>query len=405
MSWKDDIEVAAYISPSGLRFEFQYENVSMSTNKKTSEFIFPEIDGRYIQDLGRSGRDFPFTVFFSGEDYHIESDSFLQALEETGIGTLEHPLYGTRKVIPTGQINRQDNIVTGANQAVFTITFSETIEDIIFPSSEVNQEQEIKLSISNYASGSSTIFSGAIEITDKSENAELQADLTDKVSSFELAMKNIIQVNDNIKNAFDTAKTNFDNNISTFTDDPSIIASQMITLSRLPANAVINATAMIEGYSSVITSTINTVLTTPNLYQNALLFISSLFVSVNESMLNQDFVSRPEAIAATNLLIDISETIKDWIDENIIDLEIEDTGEIYDLMLDVYSKTIIYLIQKSFDLPKEIFITLTEDRNIIELVAELYQDLDKLDFFITTNNLNSDQIELLTLGTEVVYYE
>jgi hypothetical protein len=74
-------------------------------------------------------------------------------------------------------------------------------------------------------------------------------------------------------------------------------------------------------------------------------------------------------------------------------------------MLKLYSQTIIYLIDLSFDLPKEIIFTLHEDRQLIELCAELYGDLDKLDFLIQTNKLNSDLIELLPMGTVIKYYE
>src|SRR5512138_87768 len=107
MAWQDRLKEVKYTSPSGQEFTFFYENLSVESEKKTAEFIFPEIDGAYIQDMGRAGRKFPFTIYFSGEDYDIDADSFLAALEEKGIGKLEHPVYGNRKVIPTGAISRR----------------------------------------------------------------------------------------------------------------------------------------------------------------------------------------------------------------------------------------------------------------------------------------------------------
>ena len=61
MSWQTDIQIAKYTSPSGLEFEFMWEALSVDVDKKTTEFQFAEIDGVFIQDLGRAGRSYPFT--------------------------------------------------------------------------------------------------------------------------------------------------------------------------------------------------------------------------------------------------------------------------------------------------------------------------------------------------------
>jgi hypothetical protein len=49
-------------------------------------------------------------------------------------------------------------------------------------------------------------------------------------------------------------------------------------------------------------------------------------------------------------------------------------------------------------------ITLDRDRQVIELCAELYGTTDYLDDFITSNNFNADEIELLPMGKKVSYY-
>ena len=73
-------------------------------------------------------------------------------------------------------------------------------------------------------------------------------------------------------------------------------------------------------------------------------------------------------------------------------------------MRDVVSMSIQHIIECSFSLPNRKSIILGEDRQIIELVYELYGNLDKLDEFIIDNNLNYNEIEVIPMGREVAYY-
>lgn len=405
MPWTDRISIAAYTSPSGTRFEFQYENVSMEVNKKTGEFIFPEIEGNLIQDLGRAGRRFPFIIFFSGPDYDIESDTFFTALEEKGIGTLDHPKYGPRKVVPTGTITRRDDLVTGANQSIFSVTFSETIVDITFPSSELNEKINIQNDVDELGSNISDQYANDLDITSESESTVLQNDIILKKDIFTKTMESLTKLNDDIDNAMTTISDSIDTSIVDIIINPGGIADQIITLVNTPSNIATTATAQIEGYGSVIDTIIGSGVDSINKYNNSLLFTSSSFGALSLSMLNSEFSNRPEAIEALEKLSDIYDNISEWMDDNITDFEIQDTGEIYTGLNQIYSKISGYLVRLSFELPKEIYLTLTEDRNIIELTSELYGNLDMLDFFIQTNNLTTDEIELLPLGKKVVYYE
>lgn len=405
MAWNDRIQIAAYTSPSGTRFEFQYENIGMESDKKTGEFIFSEIDGQYIQDLGRAGRRFPFIIFFSGPDYDTQSDSFFQALEEKGIGTLEHPLYGTRKVVPTGTITRRDDLITGANQAVFSITFSETIVDINFPSSELNEKTDIQSSVDTLDDSISDQYAEKIDPETESESILIQNDLIEKKDMITETMEVITSINEEIQNAMDIVADAFDSTVLDIVLNPGGVASQMITIINTPSNIITYAEAQIEGYGSVIDTVINGVIETVNDYHNSNMIVSTSFGALCLSMLNADFLYRPQAVSTCNSIIDIYEQITEWMDEQITALGIEETEEAYHNLNQVYSKIVGYLIRLSFDLPKEIILTLQEDRQLIELVAELYGDLDMIDFFIQTNDLTTDEIELLPQGKQVVYYE
>lgn len=405
MSWQDRLQIAAYTSPSGTRFEFQYENLSIESDKKGGSFVFPDVDGQYIQDLGRAGRRFPFTIYFSGKDCDLNSDSFFAALEEKGIGTLEHPLYGSRKVVPTGSIQRQDNLISGANQVVFSITFSETIPDITFPASDLNEKSAIQESVAVLDQSISDQYAENLNITSESETAILQNDIIEKKDFVTESLDSLTQLNEDIANAQKTIGDSLNNSVLDLVIGPGGIADQILTLVNVPSNIVAPFDAYSGGYGGIIDSLTAEVNETGNEYWNALLFVGGVFGSFVTATLNALFTNRPQAVEALEKIADLNDTIKTWMDDSLTALGLNDTGDIYSGLNDVFSKISGYLVRLSFDLPKKIYLTLTEDRNIIELVSEIYNDLDKIDFFIQTNDLTSDEIELLPRGKQVVYFE
>ena len=412
MSWSDRLQIAAYTSPSGSRFEFEYENVSIESDKKTSEFLFPERDGAFIQDLGRGGRRFPFVVFFSGEDYDIISDSFLAALEEKGAGRLEHPSYGIRAVVPTGTITRRDDLVTRSNQSTFNITFSETIENITFPESVESQETIIRESVNNFETEAAAQFANDIEIVTASESIDIQNELGEQLTETDNALNALAQTDEETFTAYQTVKASYENNIPNILTDPITIGQQGIILQRIPGTIKGRYETKLDAYSGVINTIASQIydpLSTSFIPQNR--FFTSLknaytaIVALSESMLTTIFNTRPEAVAASEGILNLYDFLQDWQDNNIAGLEAIDTGESYDNMTQVISQSVSYLIALSFDLPVERRVVLGEDRNMIEFIAEIYGDLEKLDFFIQTNNLNADEMEILPIGRSVVFYE
>lgn len=405
MSYQDRLKTPSYTSPSGVTFEFLYEDVSIQSEKKTGVFLFPEVDGQYVQDRGRGGRKFPMKILFSGPDYDLQADSFLEALEERGIGTLVHPRYGTRKVVSSGTITQRDDLVTAANQAAFSFTFFETIVDINFPSSQVNDETDIENSVNDFNENISDQYANDLVIENEIENIILQDDLITKKDFFVESLSSITQLNEDIDNAINTISNSIDTTVLDLITQPGGIASQILTLINTPSNVATSAIAQIEGYGTVINNIISTTIDSIGKYYNALLFLSGSIGGVSLVMLNSEFTNRPQAIEALERITDFYDDITTWTDDNITNLEIQDTGDIYDSMNNIFSKIVGYLVRLSFDLPKKVYITLQEDRQLIELVSELYNDPEMIDFFITTNDLTTDEIELLPQGKEVVYFE
>jgi hypothetical protein len=129
MKWQDKIREGKYTSPSGAEIIFGYEKGSRDTELKTGTYTFPSRNGARVQHQGAGAMTFPITAIFSGESCMDEADALEAALIETETGELQHPVYGTIKVKPVGNIKREDDLVSALNESRVTVTFTQHITD------------------------------------------------------------------------------------------------------------------------------------------------------------------------------------------------------------------------------------------------------------------------------------
>ena len=411
MSAVDRIQTAKYTSPKGNKFEFIYESVSVEVEKKTTEFTFPEKDGAFIQDLGRAGRRYPFTLYFNGADYDITADNFLLALEEVGVGLLEHPRYGNKNVVPTGSIKRTDDLTGGVNQAVFEVVFSETIEDLTFPADSINDSDSIKILSDNMQESASKEFADRIKTKNISEELALKELSEYSVSLLKDSFSDFVKKSDKINSSFQSVLSSYSSNISNILSNVSSVISQAILISRIPSQIETTIDGFVDLYGKLITSKIDLLFTPDNSNNpaNEFLMESTLLqadlMALCESVLNAEITTRPQAIKTSESILNLYDGIIRFRDNNNTVLEIIDTPDTYALLTDLIATTTRYLIKESFNLPKEIIVKLQNARNVIEFLSSVGLNVESdLDNFIMWNDLTADTIELLPKDLEVVYY-
>ena len=256
MSYEDRITAAVYTSPSGLEFTGIFEDVSKEIVKKTTAFNFPDVDGTFIQDLGKQGRRYPMRWIFWGEDYDRVAELFDSALEEKGPGILQHPLYGTFDVVPFGSIKRRDDLVNAANQAVYDITFFETIK-IIFPISDLSAANAMNSGFSAYSQALIDSYNQSLSIDGATEITGYIASAKSGLRKVKKAMAKIAATTATIERAFNDIADLADETITTLIGGPLLIASQMIALSRLPSQAASSIQAKLDAYGNLLNSMIN----------------------------------------------------------------------------------------------------------------------------------------------------
>lgn len=403
MAWTDRLKEAAYISPSGERYTFEFENVSNLRSKKTTNFEFPDVDGTYVQESGSTGRSFPLRCFFWGADYDQEAEAFDEALFEVGTGKLEHPVYGTVDVVPTGTITRRDDLKTAANQAIIEVTFMSTI-GLIYPSAQNDPASEVLAAIVAY----NEAVVGEFE-----DNIDLDTEV--KKTSFKNQYKAFLNsLSDGVAAAtaeFNAINDSINEGLDLLVGQPLTLAFQTMQLIQAPGRALALITDKLDAYKNLANSLIKnndrstSVSETVNDYITKDLFASGYVTGSVISVVNNQFDTRVAAIeAAADILAQFDE-VNTWKDENLTELATIDTGAAYQQLQASVALVAGYLVEISFTLKQERRIVLNRARTIVDLTAELYGEIDEsIDFLIESNDFSGSEILELPKGKEVVYY-
>lgn len=427
-----------YTSPSGKEFSFVFDNVSKETDLKTATFTFPEKDGAYVQSLGRGGRRFPLTCIFTGELCMDKADEFEAALEERGIGSLRHPVYGTRAVVPTGTIKREDGLVTEVNTSTVTVTFSETNTDKEILQSVTESSSDITAAAEVFVDNAIDEFVASISLDSAPEVLQVEnlckdsaKIICDNIDDFAdmVATKKNFNLND-ITNGAYKAMRKIVNSATAPINDIRGYAATVLKLMRLPATIVSMPGEIITAYANMVRDIVKKFKNDPfgdkkvrNQYAVMKLSLQGAICAICEGTTfacgqssssseggstdgTQDgFTSREDAITAAEKVQEVYESVKEKLDSEVGKDVLIETSESYSALLEVYQKTVALVLNTAFSLRKRRVIVLGRDRQIIELLAELYGEVDShIDEFITDNNLMLDELKVLPMGKEVAYY-
>ena len=443
------IKDARYTSPSGSEFTFAFGNVSRTTELKTMVFTYPMLNGATVQHQGRGAMTFPLACIFHGAYCMEEATSFEEALYERGVGELQHPIYGTHRVKPTGNIVREDPLVTGMNQSIVTITFTQHLDDDdettlnevaanvidenyeLFESAAAADFAEAMASIETV--GEQLAVVAALETQAQSiiDNTEPLA-MSDR-RSFADWLASANELKDSIRRLHDRGISAARRVEATYVRALNI-ARLTLRLMRLPSRLAITLSSKIYGYATLTAILINQFRDDPfdmektrNAFAAARLGLSGAVATIAsgaaistaeaaamsganatpdaEVSQNPGTTSREEAVETAARILDMLETITTFSDARIgqnIFVDADSASYINLKMLVLQSVKLI--MNASFALPMQRVFTLDRDRQVIELCAELYGTVDFLDSFIISNNFNIDEIELLPMGTRVLHY-
>jgi prophage DNA circulation protein len=448
-TWRDRRKEAAYTSPSGVRFKFEYRELARDTPLRTAIFSFPGINNDYVQQNGFGSRAYPWECIFWGDQCDLLATAFEAALCEAGEGRLEHPLYGTFNVVPVGTIARRDNLKDEANKATVSITFW-TTTGAIYPSSSKNPQSEILLALGSFDVAAAQQFDQSMDLSSIAKQQNLLATANKLLKEASDVLGEMASAVSSVNNAFRDLESTLNFSLDVLIGQPLQLALAVSNLIKAPGRALSGIGSRLDGYGELAGRMFaspagnpgETIGTSPsklttkasNDFHTADLFATSAVAGainaavadpIGEStptgtvnaqahpLTERTFKTRPEAIAAAQQILTLFDAAVLWRDNGFqalggvdrVGIGQVDTGEAYQALRNAAALTAGHLIQTSFSLVPERSVVLTRRRTIVDLCAELYGSVDaKLDFLIESNNLTGDEILELQPGREILYY-
>ena len=396
MASLSNIKLGSYTSPSGITVEFNFKKVSSDVDLHATDFNAPDVYGTYVQQNGYAGKRMPISAYFFGSTCDEAANLFEALLLEPGIGKLDHPLYGTFDVSPFGVIHREDDCVEGINQAVVETEFFVTIKEL-FPLKQDDPYLNILSAMDNYLDALSKQIA-ANAPTKLTDIESFKNQITSALKTVKDGLKKISSSIDSIQQAYDVIDSSIKDGIDTLIGDPLTLAYQCVILVQGPARSAADIKNKLSAYSNLLTDILNQGFD----FNTGEIFGTGIHSGAILSALEGDFKNKSEALSAAEAILSLFDQLNEWRENNIPFI---DTGEVYESLHTASLKVSAYLIELSFTLKQEKEITLTRDRNLIELVGELYGGIDEyLDFFISSNKLSGSEILELKRGRKIVYY-
>lgn len=469
ITWENRLGQAAYTPPSGIRITFDFEDLRRVIEKKTTAFDFPDAPGQLVQDHGIGARRFPMRVFFWGADCDKQATVFEAAVSETGEGTFESPMYGEHLVVPFGGIERRDDLKTAANQVIFEVVFVKTIGAVYpsaqeDPANAVLSALELfgEAGAAEFATsldqGSVSMEQGILDTIN-----DLIGQVSDGLGAI-AAVQDVVQ--DQFNDIIDTINFGIDTFIAQplalAAQTQLLIQTPATALANINdrLDGYSNLAGNIFGASDSVSEPggpggsgpqidsntgVGNDSESSNKFHCRKLFASNYVAGAALSTIYTDtdrggagavssvqsrradaaetdvaarnkFETAEQALAAAENILNQLDAYVAWQDDNYASINGDssdflstptntDTGGSTQALQQALGLAAGFLIQMSFSLAKERYLTLDRDRTIIDLCAELYGTVDDvLDFFIYSNKLVGDEILELPKGKTIVYY-
>lgn len=397
MSWQDRLERAAYISPDGqTRIAFDYEVLRRTVPRKTSVYDFPDASATFVQDLGVAGRRFPFRVIFWGPDYDQTAQQFEQVLAQRGPGTLQHPQLGAVPVIAFGDVTRRDDLTREANQAIYEVTFYETLTTL-YP-----EQVDTDAPRSALADALAADFDESSELDTAGDRAKERPRVLIALDDIRAQIGPIAANVGEVAREFDRIISGIETGIDELLQEPADLAFNIQRLVAAPATASRRIEQTVRAYRNLILGGLSTPPIAINDLQLRGLIASASASALSSAVEGATYATRAAAVNAAAELAELTNQIGEWRDQR--PAGVPDLGRSYGLLLDVTATTAGNVIRQAFNLAQARRIVTDRPRMIVDLAFEFYKDPEQVDRVINENGLTGSEILTVPGGRELVYF-
>jgi hypothetical protein len=403
--WELRLKEAAYISPGGTRIAFQYVDLSRVIERRTAIFQFAGLDGKYVQDNGHDDGTYPMLAFFSGDNHDQFATAFERALIERGRGRLEHPMYGTQDVVPTGSITRTNQMVQAANQTTVAVTFSATLANVYPDLLAIPSSQATRI-LDGWDASVAATFAERVDLDDPVDQSNMAQSV---LNALDVSAKTVREISKELASAqleYDERARAITESIDTLVNAPQNLGFQLIQLIKSPARTAISIESKISGFVDFCEALLSTDTEDENRVALKNLLVTAGTGAAADSANSTEFQSRPQALGAAEDLIALNASNNAGLDEVFTAFAYVDTGDGFKLNEEAVARISGRLVVDAFELLPERAVVLNTARNFIELCSELYGNVEDttLQRFIDTNSIAGDEFYMLERGRRIVYY-
>lgn len=405
--WQKRLKTAAYTGPSGNRIEFQFVDLKRTIGLRRAVFRFNGINGRYIQSNGHDEGDYPMVCFFTGDDQDRIGTAFEGLLTEDGPGRLEHPMYGTFDVVPMGTIERENLMVSAANQTVINVTLSSTLANV-YPEFGAVPKNTITQTIAGWEVAAAEQFASDVNLEDPLAQTLMANSVSDVLISSAATIRKASEGLAAAQRAYDNQARKITQSINTLVTAPANLGGQLIELLKSTVTPLIDLHTLLSGYAFFSSSRINNLDDVKSNNEIALtnLILSCATNAAVQAANTQEFKNRPDALDAANNISELNDVNSAALDTLFSETGFTDTGDGYHANQKAVSELLGKLVSDSFDLLRERVIYLETDKATVDLCGSLYGDVSDsvLQAFMDNNRIGGDEIYLLERGRRISYY-
>lgn len=138
MNWRTRIDPELRGSYRGV--EFFVERADATHGRRWLVHEYPRRDAPYAEDMGRRAKEWRLSLFVAGDDYDLQRDKLVKALDAPGAATLVHPYLGTMSAVGTDVRTSESTREGGV--CIFEVTFSESGEQLQ-PGTTVDTQRKV----------------------------------------------------------------------------------------------------------------------------------------------------------------------------------------------------------------------------------------------------------------------
>jgi prophage DNA circulation protein len=385
MAWKDQILAGSF---KGLNFKTRSTDTGFTRNIISHSYVLT--NDVFSEDLGKQADQYTLEIFFIGDNYFTERDSFITACSDGKAGTLIHPYLGQKEVF-VSNFSIRENAEDGGMSTV-TVTFIEKGASK-FPVITEDRNFRLNSSIENVRQVSSNNFVNNIQLLRVTEFARggfnkvlnpvmLRMDRTLSGGSF---INNILL--DGVSN-FARIRANFNsllNPLPTLLSSAPLLASLLIDTFVLINSTTDNGAPVRNifkaGRDAVSVPVPAT--TEQNKIHNDNQDITTRFIYTTciaceaETLLKTTFESRNEALEVRQ---DIVNQINLLLNSSTDDTE-------YQALQSLKAETINFLPPDNLDLPSVKSVTINETIPSLVLAYQIYNSIDNNEDIINRNKV------------------